>query len=341
KPVFGYWIKTTSSSQNIFYLDKQGKIYGDANTDFFPEEHLNLQFMKVSPDGKMILIKYGDLLNPTVMIFNVESKTYQILASVVSADFSPDSKQIAYLDNASPANLTVKDLTGVKQQTVKILSINIKDVDLSWPASSTIYLSSKPSNKYEGQIWSINTKTKNIALVASGNGLMASWSRGGKIGMKFTVNSANAINSGFIDSGGIALADLGFSTLPIKCVFADLIVPTSSVTIATTTKTTAKTKSAPAPAAPKNPYSGMFLYCALPQSYNTQLAPILPDDYLKRAVYFNDFIYKIGLEDSSFTVLYADSTNPIDAYDLKFSGSRLFFINRYNDKLYSLDLTNN
>ncbi len=65
---------------------------------------------------------------------------------------------------------------------------------------------------------------------------------------------------------------------------------------------------------------------------------ILPDDYLKRAVYFKDFIYQIDVSKNSFLEVFSASELVIDAVNLRISSNKLLFINRYDSRLYSLEL---
>ena len=65
---------------------------------------------------------------------------------------------------------------------------------------------------------------------------------------------------------------------------------------------------------------------------------ILPDDYLKRKVYFDDYIYEIDRQSNDLQLIYADAQKAIDAYDLTAAGNEIFFINRYDDRIYSLEL---
>ncbi len=66
--------------------------------------------------------------------------------------------------------------------------------------------------------------------------------------------------------------------------------------------------------------------------------PVLPDDYLKRAVYSNDFIYELDLEKNALLPVFEENKQPIDAINFELLGNKLFFINRYDNRLYQLEL---
>ena len=78
------------------------------------------------------------------------------------------------------------------------------------------------------------------------------------------------------------------------------------------------------------------IYCAVPKNINEGIK--LPDDYYKKAIYFDDTIYLIDLSNAGVTELKTDSNLTIDAEHLEISNGKLFFKNRLDDKLYSLEL---
>ncbi len=72
-------------------------------------------------------------------------------------------------------------------------------------------------------------------------------------------------------------------------------------------------------------------YCAKPT--NQVIDNLFLDNYFKRKVYTNDSFY-FGAK----LILRADEGSPIDAIGLTLYKDKLLFINRYDQKLYSLDL---
>lgn len=308
---------TTLTSYNIFYLGTDGKIFKVPETNLSggamtQDEVLssnpisNIQSARSSPDGKMVLIKSGVLSSPQFLLFNAHTKVWQQLPGISSAAFSPDSKRIVYLGNLENGGsiLAMKDLVGTKPKVVKILTIFENDFDLQWISQDTVLLLSKPSSEYEGQIWSLSIKNKTLKLVDSGAGLSVNLSGDGRLGIRFKIGEGQSPLLNLIDAGGNVLANLDFSTLPDKCFV-----------------------------------SQSKIYCAIPQGNNAVKAPVLPDDYLKRAVHFNDFIYGIDTNKNSFSPFFTGLSPSIDATHLMLAGSKLLFINRYDNKLYSLDLS--
>ena len=322
QPIFDYWVfyptvtstgKTVAtstlpnSSPKIFYISQEGKIFS-INTDnkaeaVSPEPISNLQAIKKSADGKRVVIKFGDFTAPKFIIFNSETKVFETLPDNISAAaFSPDSQKIAYLEQTS-GNLMTKDLVGAKPKTTKILSLNQKDFDLEWISAEKIILTPKPSAFYPSSAWQVDIKNKTINSLGSvANGLMIKWSISGKTGLEFSVQSAGGkSNLSLIDDQGLTKGNLNFITFPDKCSIVE----------------------------PK-------IYCAIPDGLPVN--GVLPDDYLKRAIYFKDSIYQIDTSQNSMVGILNITDPALDAINLTLAGGKLFFINRYDNNLYSLEL---
>jgi hypothetical protein len=306
QPVFDYWLSNSTSpgKTDIFYLNQSGQIFKikDGEDEIIvAEPKENLQLIKARADGKMVLIKFGDPLSPKFMIFNLETKIWQPLEGILAAAFSPDNSQIACLE--IDGDLMIKDLGGSKQKTTKIISINQKDFELLWITAEKILLVPKPSYNYESQIWSINLKTKTLSPIISGQGLATNWSKDGKLGVKFQIIEQRSPQFSLIDDKGEIKANFEFSTLPDKCLISQ----------------------------PK-------IYCAVSQSSDSFREPILPDDYLKKAVYFRDGLYQIDISQNSLSEIFTEAEPAIDAVRLSIFDNQLLFINRYDGRLYGLEL---
>lgn len=315
QPIFDYWVfsstptSTVATSTNkIFYLSQDGKIFElkeDAKSEAVALDPIeNIQTVKSSSDGKRIIIKYGDIISPQFIIFNSETKIFEVLpGNIAAAAFSPDAKKIAYLDKTS-GNLTIKDLVGAKPQTVKILTISQKDFDLEWTLPEKIILTPKPSAFYPASTWSIDIKKKTITpLGTEANGLIINWAAGGKMGLKFSSRLEGRGGSLYlINEQGLNQAELvGIMTLPEKCFVSELQI-----------------------------------YCGFPNNISNNT--VLPDDYLKRQVYFRDSFFQIDVAKNSISEIFDGLDKNIDAINLKLVNNKLFFINRYDNMLYQLEL---
>lgn len=321
QPIFNYWIfqraaapadetvstSTPANNNKIFYISQEGKIFelnGEGEADIIaPDPIDNLRAVKSSFDGGRTIIEFGDLNSPKFVIFNSEKRVFETLPDDISAvTFSPDGKKIAYLERAS-GNLMVKDLASVKNKTTKIMSLSQKDFDLDWISTQKIVFAPRPSAFYSASAWAVDIQNKTISsLVSATDGLIIRWSSGGEIGLKFSVQSAGRKGSlNLINSQGLSEGDLNFITLPDKCFISE-------------------------PA----------MYCAIPEDITS--GGILPDDYLKRAIHFEDSFYQIDIIQNSITEILASTDLSLDAVNLALNDGRLLFINRYDNNLYSLEL---
>ncbi len=333
QPIFDYFILYSFDKNEsptfikIFYITQSGKIFKvteDAENELISSQiKNNLQQVKSSNNGENILIKHGDLNMPQFTIFNTIEKTWELLPrGITAADFSPDNKKIAYLkSNGNKSDLIIKNIGEAK--TTKIISLFQKDFDLKWLTAKKILLLPKPSFLINADIWAINIKNKTLNKAASGKGLMINWSPDGSMGIKFSVDERRNPHLDLIDSNKRILASFVFLaqtdhgeqvqaglrhilTLPNKCSFN---------------------------------LNSTKIYCAVPQAYNSIERPNLPDDYLKRAVYFDDFIYEIDIMQNTFKAIHNDPKLIIDAFNLSVHNTQLFFINRYDDMLYKLRIS--
>lgn len=331
QPIFDYFVRqsfsggglatSTNSQAEIFYLNQDGKIFKvkeDVEDEAVTSEHIdNLQSIKSSSDGKLALIKFGYSTSsgqaPQFVIFNSETKVQEFLPeNTMAVAFSPDAKKIVYLQKQAgfktASDLIIKELFGTKPKTAKILSFNQMDFDLNWILPETVILAPKPSAFSDSSVWSVDIKNKTfkpLSLIDL-SGLIINWSidgrTDGKFGLQFNSGKEGSKNSLIlINEKGEKKANLDFLTLPNKCFFSE----------------------------PK-------IYCAIPLEISN--SAVLPDDYLKKAVYFRDFIYQIDIEKNSFSEIFSAVEPVIDAVNLRILDNKLLFINRYDGRLYGLEL---
>ena len=109
----------------------------------------------------------------------------------------------------------------------------------------------------------------------------------------------------------------------------------SSTATSTTKKAAPATKAAPT----STPY--LALYCGVLRSSSGFSSAHLPDDYNTMALFTSDDIYKVNTTADTVQSLWSDPTQHIDASDMKFFNNALFFVNRYDQKLYGLTFSSN
>lgn len=316
--VYGYWIfnsNSTSTQSGVFYIGRDGIIYkvkadgADEALTLSPIE--NFQSLKPSIDGKRVIIKSDNLDVSKFVVYNSENNIFESLPDkITAADFSPDGEKVVYFSaNAKDLNksdLITKSLIDLKQKPVTLLSLYQGDFDLEWVSQNKIMFVPKPSAFYQTSIWAVDVIKKTLSRLSAEDkglsGLIVNWSPDGKIGLQFSssMEGRNRILNLINDQGELK-ANLEFITLPEKCFVSD----------------------------PK-------IYCAIPQSIPSKSA--LPDDYFKNAVYFVDSLYQIDITANSFERIFDGSISAIDAVNLKFIDGKLFFVNKYDGKLYILEL---
>ena len=88
------------------------------------------------------------------------------------------------------------------------------------------------------------------------------------------------------------------------------------------------------------PAASPFLDCAVPRDQQGLKIAQLPDEYQKNALFTSDNFYKINLADGSLFTIFDDPSIAIDATNMKVVNKTLFFVNRFDSKLYSLNFSN-
>jgi len=314
EPVFDYWI--ASSTQEVFYATSEGKI---TKADSAPNTYLskqiiqNLNFILPSPDGQKIIAAFGDPHQPQFSIFNLASGTWSPLPlEIKSTAWSPEGKRLAaIISQNGQNNLVILDLarylSGDPNQKTKSLTTLVKnfslwDLKIEWLKPDEIIFSDKPSGSVMGSAWRLNfTKPASpnfMEVVSPGNGLMIKWLEE-NLGLKFQNQKSSLINW-----AGQTINNFSIMVLPEKCVL-----------------------------------KSEFLYCFLFTPAGQKIS--WPDDYLQRSVYTADNLYKLGLDNLTEPKLIFNPVTEekiIDAAKLKIFGNQIFFINRYDNQLYSLEL---
>lgn len=325
-----YWIYTpnvtsTTPIKSIVYISPDGGIFAITNGK---EQRINaiqasnIQSTKASSNGKWVFIKSGNFSQPKFDFLNVEKNVWQpALNNIVSADWSLDGERLAYLQNNPTAknfDLMIKDMgigngvvaTSTKSgsfkvpQPQKIISLNQADFDLKWYEADKILLMPKPSINSVSEVWEVNIRTKLISKLMFGNGLMINWLKFGNQGLKFTADPGRNYNFSLVDDKGNTRGSFKFKTFPDKCLVNSFIQ----------------------------------IYCAVPRDQSVFSNFNFPDDYLKKDIYFKDGIYAVDLSKNQFKSLFESNSPVIDAVNISLFGNQLLFVNRYDNKLYSLQL---
>ncbi len=299
-----YWIDEKTGA--IYYADPTGtifKLFGaereeEISTQSLPDFHS----LTPSPDGTKALAEFGYPFEPVFAVFNTENNSWERLPQgTIAADFDPTSKQIAFVTNGTSGSLKILNLADKK--SVTITAVPAGDLILSWIKSDKIYLQSKPTSASSLETWSadpVKKTLKKLDILGSAlDTIMLRWFKKSGLGLRLSAPTVNTTNLSLVHVAGAELLGLPFKTLPDKCAFAN----------------------------------ADLLYCAVPN--NLPARANLPDDYFQKKIFTTDSIISYNLETLEERVLFSGE---VDATELNILGNQLFFINRYDEKIYSLKI---
>jgi hypothetical protein len=352
-PILDYFI---NPQNNITAIEPTGAVITISNgqsTVINSSTASNIISASFSYDGEKIVLSYGDVADPQTAIFDVASNTWAALPKgIQSPQWSPiNNYQIAYLTPTTGGKLllSVVDAANIKKGSSAILSLNANDLSLQWPVKNEFILSDKPTFQNAGAVWVFNSQIGTLnPLIYEVSGAEGIWSHNATIPYGLTFFN-NPTGQGDIlqlqpSIGTLPTQPLNFLTLPSKCVLNTELMPiASSSTITNTTSSiasstpssTKKTKvAAVIPAATSTPY--LALYCGVPRSSSGFSSAHLPDDYNTLSLLTSDDLYKVNTATGAEQVLWSDASQNMDASNVKFFNNALFFINRYDNKLYGL-----
>ena len=305
--VFDYWLNSTG---DIYFIAKDGqiaKIDSSGQVQNLESKAMGLiSSVKASNDGSSILVEFGYPQAPTFAVHNLVNKTWQSLPQgTVAAAWDPkSSNRLIYLkDSGLVSRLYFYTVSSGK--SVEIFHLAQKDLDLDWAAPDTIYFTQRPSSQSLSSMWSFGLISKMFkAVVREEAGLSVKWDGVGKNAIKWSGGSLDIIDS---SNQLIGITDL--KTLPQKCSF-----------------------------------EATKVYCAVPLNQSDVSSNDF-DRYLKRLINFNDVIYLVSLANLSGNQTHLIAINvfdftdqPADLWHLESRNGKLIFINRWDNKLYSLEL---
>ncbi len=338
-PVTDYFVDNKNS---VFIIQPDGKIVSIAGS---VQATLSAQTIdgdliraSFSADGKKVLAVFGKTTAPQTSVFDITAKRWDPLSiDVKEPTWSPTGTKIAFLsaNSAEFGVLATLDLTQSKPSAQPIARLYAQDVTLSWPSSETIVLAERGSAYAKSSAWRIDIKTKTIGtLVDALLGASAVWTPDVSWGALFTGNRAyRGGTMSLVDGSGTVKKQLEVVTFPEKCTFIEVDVPiiATSTTTGTTTKKTAK------PEVPQTKRTHT-LFCAFPKDTAEMNLLPQPDAYRQRKIYTDDYFYKVDVETGTIANISPPSEYVLDGVNLKVFGKNLFFVNRYDNYLYSLAL---
>jgi hypothetical protein len=292
------------------------------------------------------VVSYGDPSDPQTGVYNVATNAWTALPQgMFSPQWSPiNNYQIAYLAAPSAGKLTLATINAAnpKAAPTTLLTLNANDLALQWPTATEFILADKPTSQNAGSVWAYNSAAGTLSpLMYEVSGAEGIWSHNAAIpyGLTFYNNPSGRGNALQLQafSGSLPTQPLAFSTLPSKCAFNTELTPVATSTAAgaaTSTTASSTAKASVKTVTTSAPY--LALYCGIPRSSSGFSSAHLPDDYNTMELFTPDDIYKINTATGAEQALWNDATQNMDVSDVKLFNNALFFVNRYDQKLYGL-----
>ncbi|MBU2068115.1 hypothetical protein KKE13_00840 [Patescibacteria group bacterium] len=225
--------------------------------------------------------------------------------------WSPQQDKIAYQyynSRTEDNNISVAQPDG--SDWTSIFQTRMKDLIVEWPSSSKIAIRTKPSGLAQSIVYTINLTDNNFQKIINETyGLTVLWSPlGNKILYSETDNKGKNLKLKISDLKNQLVSELTIVTLPEKCTWSQ---------------------------------DNRTVFCAVPK--NISNLAVLPDDYYKKKISFNDDFWRINIDTGEAIKIYETTDSEANAYNAKELilpplEDYLLFINQKDDLLYSLEL---
>jgi hypothetical protein len=279
----------------------------------------NIASAAFSYDGKKLLVTSRAGTTTKSSVFDLAARSWILLPNgMQSPVWSPTNYRVAYLvpSNSGSETLTTIDAGKADTKPVVIAPLAMEDVVLQWPNKNTIIISDRPSAYTTGSIWLFNISSKTLSSVAYEYlGIESLWNASGSA-LIFSAGSNNAGGQlAFRNTAGVQKT-FSFVTLPSKCAFGSPRVVSGTANLSS------------------------LIYCAVPSDQDTLSLARLPDEYDQKIYFTNDYFFSVDAATGSRKGIFSFSTvnQNIDATRMKILNNILFFINRYDQKIYALAL---
>ena len=275
----------------------------------------NIITTKFSYDGKKVLLSYQAGTTTRTSVFDISSKTWSHLPDgMLSPVWSPVDYRVSYLTPSNTGSETIStiDASTTNANPFVITSLAMENSSLQWPAKDTLIISDRPSAFVAGSIWSFNIPSKTLSAITYNSlGAEGIGSASGSI-LLFSAGPKNSGGSLLFLNGSGDQEALSFKTLPSKCVFG----PTAASGTAN------------------------LFYCAIPSDQDTFSVARLPDEYDQKIYFTSDDFYSVDSDTGAYSQIFssAKAGQSLDATNMRVLNNVLFFINRYDEKVYAISL---
>ncbi|MDP2856322.1 MAG: hypothetical protein Q8N90_04425 [bacterium] len=317
--ILAFWPASTTTLQ---YFTNEGFYEVDYTKTSIQAEKKDLginfsNILSVEPSGAgKVLIKYvaSGATQPAYSVLDIKINELKNLdLNIRSAAWSPDGQNIIFYYSDSPIyyqeGATEQQYLGQmnKDLAKKKTLINFRaasDIQLSWPTTTAVYITQKPSGYVNQTVLSFDPKNITFKPFVEGNGLILKWNDTASYGLLFSTSDAGkAPTLKLINKEAIVIGAFPKLTLPEKCVFSR---------------------------------KAAALYCAIPSELS--LTAVWPDDYYQGAFNTEEAIYQINPESLEAQPLISSAVFEVSGIDLNQDESALIFYDKISGKLYGLEL---
>ncbi len=291
-----------NKSMDTFFAE-----YGSATNDSLTTVVANI--VKVPASAIASAASTSDSTSQQITETAYQLKGTLITGNVIGMAVSPQKDKVIIVMNQNNSAVGyISKFDGTSQS--QLFSMPLTQINIDWPETNTIAVTTKGSSSYAGYLYLINAKTGSMKQVIGGiAGLSAKVSRDAtKVIYSSTGTGNTAIDTNMLDLKTGKSSPVIFKTLAEKCVWSAKF--TSDV------------------------------YCAVPSQIPTGT---YPDDWYIGNVSFNDNIWVLDATTGNanqIANLLTLGKNLIDAYNLQIddSDSYLLFMNKNDLLLWSLNL---
>lgn len=299
--VFDYWIDV--SDRSVYAVTADGIMYripaGGAPEKLFSAGSKNVSDIKPAPRGASVLIEGGGAQNPFFSVLNAAERSNKFLPlGATSAAWSPDGKEIAFLKNQ-----TLNIFTVASGKSRLLSGLNMTDVLLEWKKPKEIYIGSRPAAGILGRWWTYSLDKKTLRpLTEELPGLTVRWSNDGQYALEFSNQADSQGNNLTLLKNNAPSIGLRVISLPEKCA-----------------------------------QTAALIYCG---ELSGADAKLLPDAYYQHQ-FGGDNIARIDTADfaSKKIIFFGENAKQtLDVYHPTVVGPFLYFLNRSDNKIYSLVL---
>ncbi len=298
RTIFDYWL--VPETGEVYYFTSEGYVYAvkqGPDLEISRQSIVSLNRTEPSPDGRKVLVSFGNPNDPQWAIFDSVDAVWRPLPrEIVNAGWGRASNElIASVRNGNEINLSLVDISKTPNSyTVILRSFAVEGVSFFALTEGNIGIAERASSYAGGRVWSLNPTSKTLTLL-----LAPALGRTVKVDIKENVSYlGSAEGFSFADRSLQNAFPFFLNTLPDKC-----------AAHASTT------------------------YCFVPRNLSERVT--FPDDYFMHAFYSIDSLYQIAHGDGTITPFILGDVS-FDASRVRAQKNTVYFIDRYTSLLYAL-----